>query len=121
MPRVSIKQLLEREKIAGIVFLAFCLALALFFPPSVGTSNQAPYVSHAVAPWIFGPFQVMLLYLPPWAGALLIPIILFAGIGGLPWIVRYLGVKWGQGIFAAIVSFVSFLLVCFIVKEFWWI
>lgn len=121
MARVLLRQLLEREKIAGLIFLAFCLALALFVPPGVGTSNQAPPVSHAVAPWIFGPFQVLLLYLPPWAGTLLIPLLILWAMAGLPWAVRFLGVKWGPGVFWAGVSVVGFLLVWFVGKEFWWI
>lgn len=120
MARLPLKHLTEKEGIAIIFFLAFCLGLALMFQPSVGTSNQAPAVSHAVAPWIFGPFQILLLYLPPRVGALLIPILIIAGISGLPWLVDVLGVKWGQRIFMTLFAFVCALLLWFVVKELWW-
>ena len=120
MARSPIKNLIEKEGIATIFFLAFCLAFALKFPASVGTSNQAPSVSHAVAPWIFGPFQILLLYLPPSVGALLIPILIVVGISGLPWLANVLGVKWGQRIFITLFGIVCVLLLWFIVKEFWW-
>jgi len=120
MARSPIKRLIEKEGIAALFFLSFCLALALIFPASVGTSSQAPSVSHAVAPWIFGPFQILLLYLSPRLGALLIPLLIIAGISGLPWLVNILGVKWGQRIFITIFSFVGVLLLWFLVKELWW-
>ena len=120
MARSPIKYLKEKEGIAALFFLVICTALALTFPPSVGTSNQAPAAAHAVAPWIFGPFQMLLLYLPPWLGALMVPIIILAGLAGLPWLVDYLGVKWGSGIFITLIGFVLVLLLWFRVKELWW-
>lgn len=119
MARSPIKHLIEKEGIASIFFLVFCTALALKFPADVGTSNQAPSVAHAVAPWIFGPFQILLLYLPPWIGALIFPIIIIAGLSGLPWLVDYLGVKSGQRIFIILFGIVIVLLMWFMVKEFW--
>lgn len=121
MSRSPIRHLMEKEGIAAIFFVVFCTALALKFPAGVGTSNQAPSVGHAVAPWIFGPFQMLLLYLPPWIGALIFPIIIIAGLSALPWIVDYLGVKSGQWIFGLIVGIVIVLLIWFMVKELWWI
>ena len=120
MARLPIRHLMEKEGIASLFFLAFGVGLALKFPASVGSSNQAPSVSHAVAPWIFGPFQILLLYFPPQVGALLIPILIIAGISGLPWLSEVLGVKWGRGIFIALYGFVCVLLIWFIVIELWW-
>ena len=120
MARSPIKHLTEKEGIASLFFLAFCLALTLWFPASVGTSSQAPSVAHAAAPWIFGPFQILLLYLPPRIGALLVPFLIMAGVSGLPWLDNILGAKWGQRIFITFFSFVVFLLVWFLVKELWW-
>lgn len=120
MARSPIKHLIEKEGIASIFFVVFCTALALKFPAGVGTSNQAPSVSHAVAPWIFGPFQILLLYLPPWFGAIIFPIILIAGLSGLPWLVDFLGVKSGQRIFIILFGLVIVLLMWFMVKELWW-
>lgn len=119
MARSSIKQLIEKEGIASIFFLVFCLALALKFPAGVGTSNQAPAVAHAVAPWIFGPFQVLLLYFPPWFGAVIFPILFVAGLAGLPWIGGFCGVKWGQRIFLILCGLVMVLLLGFIFIELW--
>ena len=121
MARSPIKQLMEKEGIASIFFLVFCMALALKFPAGVGTSNQAPAVAHAVAPWIFGPFQVLLLYFPSWLGAIIFPIIIVAGLAGLPWIVDFCGVKWGQRIFLILCGTVMVLIMWFILKELWWI
>jgi len=120
MSRLPIQKLKEKEGIATLFFLVVCTALALKFPPSVGTSNQAPAVTHAVAPWIFGPFQILLLYLPPWIGALIAPILIVVGLAGLPWLEDFLGAKWGRGIFTFFFSLVVFLLLCFMLKEAWW-
>ena len=120
MARSPIQKLKEKEGIASLFFLVVCTTLALNFPPAVGTSNQAPAVTHAVAPWIFGPFQILLLYLPPWIGALIVPIFIVAGIASLPWLEDYLGVKLGRGIFTLLFSLVVFLLLWFMVKEAWW-
>ncbi|SPF31515.1 putative membrane protein [Candidatus Desulfosporosinus infrequens] len=120
MARSPIKHLIEKEGIAALFFLVFCTALALKFPAGVGTSNQAPSVSHAVAPWIFGPFQILLLYLPPWLGALVFPLLLIAGVAGLPWLVDLWGVKSGQRIFVVFFGLIMILLIWFMVKEFWW-
>ncbi|OLN32796.1 hypothetical protein [Desulfosporosinus metallidurans] len=121
MARSPIRHLKEKEGIATLFFLVVCTALALEFTPSVGTSNLAPAVTHAVAPWIFGPFQVLLLYLPPWLGALIVPILIISGFSGLPWLVDYIGIKWGQMIFSTLFGFVLLLLLWFMVKELWWI
>jgi hypothetical protein len=120
MARSQIKHLIEKEGIASIFFVVFCIALALKFTASVGTSNQAPSVSHAVAPWIFGPFQILLLYLPPWIGALIFPSIILAGLAGLPWLVDYWGEKTGVRIFSIFFCLVIVLLIWFMVKEVWW-
>jgi len=121
MARSPIKHLMEKEGIAAIFFVVFCTALALKFPAGVGTSNQAPLVGHAVAPWIFGPFQILLLYLPPWLGALILPIIIIAGLAGLPWLVEYWGGESGQWIFSLLAGVVIVLLIWFMVKELRWI
>lgn len=121
MARSQIKHLIEKEGIASIFFVVFCIALALKFTASVGTSNQAPSASHAVAPWIFGPFQILLLYLPPWIGALIFPIIVIAGLAGLPWLADYLGAKSGERIFSICFCLIIVLLIWFMVKEVWWI
>lgn len=121
MARSPIKQLIEKEGIAAIFFIVFSTALALKFSASVGTSNLAPSVSHAVAPWIFGPFQILLLYLPPWIGALVFPLIIIVGLAGLPWLVGYWGEKTGERIFSLFFSLVIVLLIWFMVVEVWWI
>ncbi|KUO71235.1 MAG: hypothetical protein APF81_24375 [Desulfosporosinus sp. BRH_c37] len=121
MARTSIKHLIEKEGIASILFLVFCTALALTFTASVGTSNQAPSASHAVAPWIFGPIQILLLYIPPLIGALFFPIIIIAGLAGLPWLVNYLGERSGERIFSVFFCLVIVLLFWFMVQEVWWI
>jgi hypothetical protein len=121
LARVPIKRLGEKEGIAAILFLAFCLALALGLPAGVGTGSQAPAVARAVAPWIFGPFQVLLLYLPPGIGALLIPALIMGGIAGLPWLVRVSGEQWGRRIFLALISLVVVLLIWFAAQEYGWV
>lgn len=121
MARSPLKHLIEKEGIAALFFLVFCAALALKFPAGVGTSNQAPAVAHAVAPWIFGPFQVLLLYLPPWLGALVLPLIFIAGLAGLPWLVDLWGVKSGQRIFILLSGMVIVLMLWYMVKELWWL
>ena len=121
MARSPIKHLMEKEGIASIFFIVLCIALALRFSASVGTSNLAPSVSHAVAPWIFGPFQILLLYLPPWIGALVFPFIMIAGLAGLPWLAGYLGEKSGERIFSLFFSLVIVLLIWFMIVEVWWI
>ena len=121
MARSPIKHLIEKEGIASIFFVIVCMVLALKFSAGVGTSNQAPSVSHAVAPWIFGPFQILLLYLPPWLGAIVLPIIVIVGLLGLPWLVDFLGVKTGQRTFVVLYAMVMVLLMWFMVKEFWWV
>ncbi|HZK85962.1 MAG TPA: hypothetical protein VFC58_15135 [Desulfosporosinus sp.] len=121
MARSPIKHLIEKEGIASILFIVFCTALALKFTAGVGTSNLAPSVSHAVAPWIFGPFQILLLYLPPWIGALIFPLLMIGGLAALPWLVDYLGAKSGLRIFMTLIVTVLVLLIWFIFKEFWWI
>lgn len=121
MSRSPIKHLIEKEGIASIFFVVFCMVLALKFTASVGTSNQAPAASHAVAPWIFGPFQILLLYFPAWIGALVFPLLIMGGVAGLPWLVQYLGEKSGERIFSVFFSFVIVLLIWFMVQEVWWI
>src|SRR5665648_329351 len=110
MARSPIKHLIEKEGIVSILFIVFCTALALTFPAGVGTSNLAPFASHAVAPWIFGPFQILLLYLPPWLGALMVPLLIIIGLAALPWLVGYLGEKSGQRIFMNLIVLVTALL-----------
>jgi len=121
MARSPIKHLIEKEGIASIFFLVFCTALALKFTASVGTSNQAPSVPHAGAPWIFGPFQMLLLYLPPWLGALVFPILIIGGLAGLPWLANYWGEKSSRRIFMALMVTVMALLIWFMVQEVWWV
>ena len=121
MARSPIKSLIEKEGIASILFIVFCTALALMFPAGVGTSNLAPAAAHAVAPWIFGPFQILLLYLPPWLGALIFPLLIIGGLAALPWLAAYLGEKSGQRIFMTLIVLVMALLLWFMVKEVWWI
>lgn len=120
MERSPIKHLKEKEGIAAIFFLVFCTVLSLKFPAGVGTSNQAPFVGHASAPWIFGPFQVLLLYLPPWLGVIAFPLIIIGGLAALPWIVNYWGVKRGQRIFIFLFGLVIILLIWFKIQELWW-
>lgn len=120
MARSPIKHLIEKEGIVSILFIVVCTALALTFSAGVGTSNLAPSISHAVAPWIFGPFQILLLYLPLWIGALIFPIIVIAGLAGLPWLVNYLGEKSGERIFSIFFCLVIVLLIWFMVEEVWW-
>lgn len=121
LARSPIRHLIEKEGIASILFIVMCTALALRFSASVGTSNSAPAVTHAVAPWIFGPFQILLLYLPPWIGALVFPLIIIVGLAALPWLVGYLGEKTGERIFSLFFSLVILLLIWFMVVEVWWI
>lgn len=121
MGRLPIKHLIEKEGIAALFFVVFCTALALKFPAGVGTSNQAPSVGHALAPWIFGPFQVLLLYLPAWLGALVFPIVMIAGLAILPWLAEHWGAKWGRIIFILLFGLVIVLLIWFMVQELWWL
>ncbi|MGC7873613.1 hypothetical protein ACPUYX_19135 [Desulfosporosinus sp. SYSU MS00001] len=120
MARSPINQLKDNEGIAALIFLILCTLLAFKVSPGVGTSNLAPAVSHAAAPWIFGPFQILLLYLPPWLGALLVPALILVGLVAVPWIAHYWGDTWGRGIFSALFSLVLVLLFWFMVKELWW-
>lgn len=120
MARLPIKNLKDNEGIAALVFLIVCTVLAFKFTPSVGTSNLAPAVPHAAAPWIFGPFQVLLLYLPPWLGVLAAPVLIITGLAGVPWFANYLGDKWGRGIFIVLFGLVIVLLLWYMVKELWW-
>lgn len=120
MERSPIKRLVEKEGIATLLFLVFCIALALMFTPSVGTSNQAPAVGHAVAPWIFGPIQILLLYLPTWLGAIIFPVIIIAGFSAFPWLVSRFGVKFGHSVFKTLFGSILVLLVAFFLKEFLW-
>lgn len=78
--------LAELELAAIFIALSIFLLLAVLFPAPVGTSDQAQLLSHAAAPWIFGPIQVMLLYLPPIYAALLIPLLLLIFLVALPWL-----------------------------------
>lgn len=119
MERLPIKRLVEKEGIATLLFLAFCTALALKFAPGVGSSNSSPAVGHAAAPWIFGPIQILLLYLPAWFGAIFYPAILIAGIFGLPWLVARFGIKFGHSVFMTLLGSVFVLLLVFFLKEFW--
>ncbi|WP_242833067.1 hypothetical protein [Desulfosporosinus acidiphilus] len=120
MARSPLNDLKESEGIAALIFLILCTLLAFIISPKVGTSNLAPAVSHATAPWIFGPFQVLLLYLPPWLGALAVPALIIFGVAGVPWAAHYWGDKWGRGIFSVLFSSVLILLFWFMVKELWW-
>lgn len=121
MERLPLKRLSEKEEIATLLFLVFCTALALKFTPGVGSSTLAPAVGHAVAPWIFGPIQILLLYLPPWLGAIIFPVILIAGLSGLPWLVARFGVRFGQSVFMMLLGSILLLLIVFFLKEFWWV
>lgn len=117
MERQPIKDLIEKEVIATLLFLSVGFALALLFAPGVGTSNLAPAVEHAGAPWIFGPIQILLLYLPPWLGALIYPVIIIAGLFGFPWLVERYGVKFGQSVIILLMSSIFVLLIAFFIKE----
>jgi hypothetical protein len=121
MARSPINHLKEIEAIAALVFVIVCSGLAYKFSPSVGTSNLAPAVSHAVAPWIFGPFQVLLLYLPPWLGVLVFPLLILTGVAGIPWFAHSFGDKWGKGIFIGFFGFIIILLLLYSAKELWWV
>ena len=119
MSRSPINRLKDNEGIAALVFLIAWLVLAYIVKPGVGTSGSAPAVAQAAAPWIFGPFQVLLLYLPPWLGVLVLPVLLLLGLAGLPWLAEGLGEKWGRGIFSTLFGVVVILLVWYGVTEFW--
>ncbi|WP_407308481.1 hypothetical protein [Desulfosporosinus sp. SB140] len=121
MAHSPMNDLKENEGIAALIFLIVCTVLALKFTPNVGTSNLAPAVSHAAAPWIFGPLQVLLLYLPPWLGVLVVPAFIIMGFAGLPWLAKYFGDKWGRGIFSVLFGLVAILLLWYTVKELWWV
>lgn len=119
MSRLPIKNLKEKEGITAIFFLVFCTALALKLPVGVGTSNLAPPVGHAAAPWIFGPFQILLLYFPPWLGAIVFPLVLVAGLTSLPWLAQYRDGKAGRCMASILLSMVIVLLIWFMLKEVW--
>lgn len=121
MTRSPMKDLKQNEGIAALVFLIVCTVLALVRTPSVGTGNLAPAVAHAVAPWIFGPFQVLLLYLPPWLGALVVPLLLIIGFAGVPWLAHFWGDKWARGLFSTLFGLVLTLLIWYMVRELWWV
>lgn len=120
MERSPIKKLVEKEGVAILIFLIFCIALALKFAPSVGSDSHAPAVGHAVAPWIFGPIQILLLYLPTWLGAIIYPVIVVTGLFGLPWLVDRFGIKFGHSVFMTLYGSALVLLMVFFLKEFWW-
>lgn len=120
MERQPIKDLIEKEEIATLLFLAGCFALALIFTPTVGSSNLAPAMEHAGAPWIFGPIQILLLYFPPWLGAIVYPVIIIAGFFSFPWLVERFGVKFSHSVFITLFSSIFILLVVFFIKEFLW-
>ncbi|KLU60798.1 hypothetical protein CEB3_c27710 [Peptococcaceae bacterium CEB3] len=83
----------EREMLAGLVFLTALVLVSALFPAAVGTGPQAPLLRHAAAPWIFGPIQVLLLYVPPLVGAWLIPGVFLIFLFLFPWLSRGRGAR----------------------------
>ncbi|HEX3015628.1 MAG TPA: hypothetical protein VHQ46_04530 [Desulfobacteria bacterium] len=120
MDRVPGRQLWQKEGIASVLFLAATIILALMLPAAVGTSPQAPAATHTIAPWIFGPIQVLLLYLPPWLGAVLLPLAAIIFLLGYPWISKAIGSAAARGLFFSLLVVSALLLLWFMVKEYWW-
>lgn len=117
MKRLPIQSLAEKEKLATLIYLAFSLFLAIKAVPGVGTSNQAPPIGQAAAPWIFGPVQVLLFYFSPWISAILFPVIILSAFISLPWINKRYGDKVTRGVIMVISGTLLILLIWFMVKE----
>ncbi|CAA7600433.1 Cytochrome b/b6-like domain protein [Acididesulfobacillus acetoxydans] len=104
----------EREMLAGLVFLAALILVSALFPAAVGTGPQAPLLRHAAAPWIFGPIQVLLLYVPPLVGAWLIPGVFAAFLFLFPWLSKGRGARPALYFFAFFVGAVLVLLAMYV-------
>ena len=113
------KMLRRKEIIAAILVLTLASLGAIFLPAAVGTSPQAGPLSHAVAPWLFGPVQILLLWLPPWLGAVLLPLTALMILLALPWLAKLWGELAATVIFSAMIAGVGLLLIWFLISEYW--
>ncbi|MDA8442158.1 MAG: hypothetical protein M0Z55_07260 [Peptococcaceae bacterium] len=120
MDKVPGRKLWSKEGLVVIFSLAIGILLSLLLQAPVGTSPQAPLLAHAVAPWIFGPVQIALLYLPPWLGAVLLPLAALACLTALPWLGKLGGRRLALGSFAAVGIIIGVLLLWFMGREYWW-
>lgn len=107
----------EREMFAGLVFLTALILLSALSSVTVGSGPQAPLLSHAAAPWIFGPIQVLLLYIPPVEAALILPGIFLAFLFFFPWLSRGRGTRMMPFVFAALNGILLFFLVMYSLIE----
>lgn len=114
---MPIRQLIEKEGIAALLFLAANLLLAITIQPGIGTGRKAPLVGTAAAPWIFGPVQILLYYFPPWLAALAFPLLVILVFSSLPWLSEYIGEKRSRTVFLMLGLLISLLLVLFMLKE----
>lgn len=120
MARVSGRELRFKELTAILIFLTLGLIIAVARPPGVGTGPQAPLLTHAAAPWIFGPIQVLLLHFPVWVGAFLFPALVLAILVSFPWLVKLTGDKAGRAVFVLLCLVLTGLTVWFMGSEYWW-
>lgn len=104
----------EREMVVGLAFLTVLILFSTLFSVTVGTGPQAPLLSHAAAPWIFGPIQVLLLYLPPVEAALIFPGIFLGFLFLFPWLSRGRGNRVVPFLFALLSGVLLFLLAMYI-------
>ncbi|HZW82110.1 MAG TPA: hypothetical protein VFF14_01635 [Candidatus Deferrimicrobium sp.] len=120
MERVSSKNLFIKEVIATLIFLTCIILLSLLWQAGVGANPNTQLVEKVAAPWIFGPVQVLLIYLPAWIAGLIIPGMIILTLSCLPWVSKLLGEKVARLAFTFVIISILFLLLWFSGLEYWW-
>jgi quinol-cytochrome oxidoreductase complex cytochrome b subunit len=87
LPRITRHELLQREGIAMLAVLLLLLLLALLADAPLGPpADPLAGRASAAAPWFFLWVQALLRWLPPAMAGLLIPLLVVAALGLLPWL-----------------------------------
>jgi len=90
-PRISRRELVQREEIAALVILCVLFLLSLFWnaplaPPVNPLTGPFAEPTHIVAPWFFMWIQTLLRHWPPLLAGILIPLIVVLLLALLPWV-----------------------------------
>ena len=86
--KVPLAELASREWVTGLIAGNFILALALWLPPALGYSTDAPTPGGTYSPWVFGPVQVLLQWMSPLLGGVLVPVLGLFSLVSLPYLAR---------------------------------